>query len=246
MLNIAICDDESTDADKINKLVLAWSDSRQEEIRIRQFSSAYLLLDEVSRGSAFDIFLLDILMPDMTGISLGGQLQNHLMEPLLIYLTISEDFYPDAFRLYAFQYLCKPITQGGLSAVLDKALLRCEKRKKDMFVLKTTEGIIQISVHTIVYVELLAHVCHFHLTDGRVLQSQYLRTSFDSFINPLLQQQRFIKTHTAFVVNLEFSGKLTPTALSLTTGVTVPVTRTFTEQVQRCYMAYALQEEGEK
>lgn len=246
MLNIAICDDDFTDADRINKLVLTWASRRQEEIRIQRFTSAYLLLDEVSHGAAFDIFLLDILMPEMTGISLGERLQTHLTEPLLIYLTISEAFYPDAFRLYAFQYLCKPVTQGSLSSVLDKALLRCEKRKKDIFVLKTADGIVQIPLHTIVYAELLSHVCHIHLSDGCELQSQYLRTGFDSFIEPLLGRQRFIKTHTAFVVNLEFSGKLTPTALTLTTGATVPVTRNFTEQVQRRYMDYALQEEGKK
>lgn len=246
MLNIAICDDDCSDADRINELVMAWAGSRQEEINIQRFTSAYLLLDEVSRGIAFDIFLLDILMPEMTGISLGEQLQNLLTEPLLIYLTSSEDFYPDAFRLYAFQYLCKPMTQNSLSTVLDKALLRCGKRKKDIFVLKTAEGIVQVPLHSIVYTELLSHICYFHLADGRKLQSLYLRTSFGSFIEPLLKQERFVKTHTAFVVNLEFAGKLTPSSLTLTTGAVVPVTRAFTEQVQRQYMAYGLREGGEE
>lgn len=244
MLNIAICDDNYTDAERIKELVSAWAGLRQEEISIQLFASAHLLLNQVSQEEVFDIFLLDILMPDMTGISLGERLRLRLTEPLLIYLTSSEDFYPDAFRLYAFQYLCKPVTQNNLFSVLDKALLRCEKRKKNVFALKTAEGIVQIPQHSIVYTELLAHICHFHLTDARVLKSQYLRTSFDSFLEPLLKQAQFVKTHAAFMVNLEFAGRLTPKSLTLTTGAAVPVSRTFAEQVQRLYMAYGLREGG--
>ena len=40
-------------------------------VRGKIISSPYNLLDSVSGGEAYDIFLLDILMPDMTGISLG-------------------------------------------------------------------------------------------------------------------------------------------------------------------------------
>lgn len=246
MLNIAICDDDCKDAVRINQLVKSWADSRHEEIRIQCFSSPYQLLDEVSRGVALDIFLLDILMPDMTGISLGERLREYLTEPLLIFLTSSEDFYPEAFRLYAFQYLCKPVTQAHLFSVLDKALLRSEKRKKEVFVLKTAEGIIQIPLHSIVYAELLSHTCYFHLADGRTLHSQYLRIGLDRFAEPLLQQQRFVKTHTAFVVNLEFAAKLTPSSLTLTTGTAVPISRTFSRKVHQEYMAYGLREGGEE
>lgn len=241
MLTVAICDDDFAEVEKIAQLVKEWAlGQSKEQICIRQFSSPYLLLDAVLAGETFDFFLLDILMPEMTGISLGDHLRSLISEPLLVYLTSSEDYYSEAFRLYAFQYICKPIFKDNLFPVLDKARLRCEKRKKDVYILKTADGIVQIPQHTIVYLELRSHVCRIHLMDGQQLQSLYLRIGFDRFIAPLLQQDQFVKTHASFVVNLDFVDRLSSNTLILTTGVTIPITRSFATQVQRQYMTHGL------
>lgn len=240
MLILAICDDDKAARERMAEILREWNIKDNTEIAIKQFSSPYALLEAVSHGEPFDIFLLDILMPEMTGITLGEQLHNLLDDPLLVYLTSSEDFYPDAFRLYAFQYLLKPVRKSQLFEVMDKALARCRKRGTNVFPLKTADGMIQIPLSQIVYVELLAHVCHFHLANGQCLRSQYLRTSFDSFAAPLRKHNRFVKTHTAYVVNLSFAGRLTVNSLLLTNGIKLPVTRTFAEQVQQQYLEFAL------
>lgn len=243
ILNFALCDDNQMDIDKAAKLIKEWASWRQEAVHVTSFTSPYGLLDAVSRGDNFNIFVLDILMPEMTGISLGEHLNQILTDPLLIFLTNSEDYYPDAFRLYAFQYICKPPRKDVLFPVLDKAAARCEKNKSDMFLLKTADGIARIPYQAIVYVELRAHICHFHLIDGQHLESLYLRTSFDSFIKPLMQQDQFVKTHTSFVVSLEFTSKLTVNALLLSTGATIPVARSFAAGVRQRYFDYGLREE---
>lgn len=243
MLRIALCDDNHGDVVIITKLIKEWGAGKKaKEIRIKSFAAPYALLDAVWRGENFDIFLLDILLPEMTGIRLGERLKQILPKPLLIFLTSSEDYYPDAFRLYAFQYICKPAHPEALFPVLDKALSCCEKRKTDVFLLKTADGIARIPFQSIVYVELLAHICHFHLSNGECMESLYLRTSLDNFIEPLLRQKRFVKSHSSFVVNLDFTSKLTANSLLLTTGASVPVTRTFAAGVRQSYFSYGLRE----
>ncbi|MCI8371832.1 MAG: response regulator transcription factor [Lachnospiraceae bacterium] len=239
MLKLAICDDDPLDLKKTVTLIQQWQfRPNLPEIRIRSFHSPYQLLDCTAQGEEFDIFLLDILMPEMTGITLGEQLLDRYCDPLIIYLSTSRDYYSEAFGVYAFNYLCKPISQNSLFPVLDKIARRYEKRRDHVFLLKTSEGLLPIPFHTIVYAELLAHVCHFHLSDGRVVKSQYLRLGFHQFLAPLLEQENFIKTHTSFVVNLAFSSSLTNSTLALTEGSMVPVSRSFCAQVQREYMNY--------
>ena len=243
MLILAVCDDDKTELEKIAVAVKEWiAKQSKEDISIKVFSSPYSLLSAITRGEQFDLFLLDILMPEMTGITLGEQLQNLCKEPLIIYLTHSEDYYPDAFRIYAFQYLCKPIRKPDLFEVLNKALTRLEKHRQNVFTMKTPNGIVQLPLHTIIYVELSAHICNFHLADGTICHSRYLRTGFDNFIAPLLRHGHFIKTHTAFMVNLNYAGRLTPNSLTMTTGVSIPVTRAFSNEVQKRYMEYALRD----
>ena len=101
-------------------------------------------------------------------------------------------------------------------------------------------GIIPIPSRKIVYVELLAHVCHFYLADGSCLHSQYLRASFDSFIEPLLQNESFVKIHRSFAVNLRFVGKLTSSSLTTSTGVELPVARACSEHVKKRFMEYII------
>lgn len=246
MLTLAICDDDTTELGRVTALVREWSAMRpDEDIGVRPFSSPHALLAAAGRGEAFDIFLLDILMSEMSGIALGENLRALYTEPLLIYLTSSAEYYPDAFRLYAFQYLRKPVHSDRLAVVLDRALTRCENRRRCVFLLKTASGTVRIPLHTLVYVELLAHICHFHLADGTVLQSKYLRTGFGDFIAPLLRHSRFVRTHAAFAVNCDFAGKLSPGKLFLTTGTSIPVSRTFAGEVQQRYVEYALREEEE-
>lgn len=243
MIQLAICDDDKRDLTKTAGLIREWSlKPNKPEIKIKKFSSPFLLLDAVSGGETFDIFLLDIMMPEMNGISVGEQLSVLLAEPLIVYISSSTEYYSDAFRLYAFNYICKPVDRELLFPVLDKIAHRLKQDKNDVFILKTADGIIQIPLHSIVYAELLSHVCHFHLADGRHFKSQYLRSGFDQFLAPILEQPNFIKTHTSFVVNLNYSSRLTSSALSLITGDSVPVARSFAAKVQHNYISYWLSE----
>lgn len=244
MIQLAICDDDKRDLAKTSDLIREWSlKPNKPELKIKKFTSPFPLLDAVSKGEAFDIFLLDIIMPEMNGISLGEQLSGLLAEPLMVYLSSSTEYYPDAFRVYAFNYICKPVDRKVLFPVLDKVTNRLKHRKNNVFTLKTADGIIQIPLHSIVYAELLSHVCHFHLADGRHFKSQYLRSSFNQFLAPILNQSNFIKTHTSFVVNLNYSSRLTSSSLSLTTGDSVPIARSFAAKVQQHYISYWLGEE---
>lgn len=246
VLHFAICDDDTKDINILAAMIKKWAGQVQgRNVLIRQFVSPYGLLDALSSGDDFDIFFLDILMPEMTGITLGEQIQRRLDDPLLIYLTTSEDYYSDAFRLYAFQYLCKPIFKDSLFPVLDRAASRCAKRKTNVFVLKTADGLVQIPLPSIIYVELLNHICHFHLADGQNLSSIYLRSGFDRFTAPLLQHVSFIKTHSSFVVNLDYAGKLTTNALFLTNGACVPIARSYASRVQQSYITYGLRTEDD-
>ncbi len=243
MLQLAICDDDRTDLTRTSEIIREWCQCQNHpEIHIHSFRSPYNLIDSVSSGEDYDIFLLDILMPEMTGIRLGEQLSELLPEPLIVYLSSSSDYYPDAFRLYAFNYLCKPVCKDTLFPVLDRFALHLRKQEKNVFMLKTAEGIRHIPLHTIVYAELLSHVCHFHLADGKHLKSLYLRSGLNQFLAPILEQPNFIKTHTSFVVNLDYSDRLSTGFLALTTGNTVPVARSFAAKVQKYYIDYWLQE----
>ena len=56
-----------------------------------------------------DLALLDIELPDMQGIDLAEKLRIINPDLYIVFITAHEDYSLDAFRLYAYDYILKPI-----------------------------------------------------------------------------------------------------------------------------------------
>ena len=63
MIKVAICDDEKEYIDKISKIV-----SDIEDVKIYTYDSGYKILNILEE---FDIFILDIEMPGISGMNLA-------------------------------------------------------------------------------------------------------------------------------------------------------------------------------
>lgn len=69
-----------------------------------------------------DIVILDIQMPQMSGIEVARKLLNVNEPPLVIFATAFEDYGVAAFDVRAVDYLLKPIRQERLLAALNHAV----------------------------------------------------------------------------------------------------------------------------
>lgn len=58
-----------------------------------------------------DLALLDIELPDMKGIELAEKLRLIKPDLYIVFITAYEDYSLDAFRVYAYDYILKPIDQ---------------------------------------------------------------------------------------------------------------------------------------
>lgn len=127
MIHIAVCEDNAADLAHLRSLLC------QTKILcdITEYTSAEpLLLDLENRQKHFDLFLLDILLPGRNGVETARRIRWLDEKAVLIFLTVSEDFYREAFDLYAFHYLIKPIRPADLTEVLTKAAEQISARKK--------------------------------------------------------------------------------------------------------------------
>ena len=71
MLQIAICDDEVTNILKVKELAELFFRTHCVEIRIEIYKSSDNLLYDMQDGQYFDLFLLDIEMPEVSGMDLA-------------------------------------------------------------------------------------------------------------------------------------------------------------------------------
>lgn len=205
------------------------------------FSSSAALLEHLRFKGAFDIYLLDIIMPGRNGIELGLSIREFDQGGRIIYLTTSPDFAVDSYRAKASDYLLKPLDKSRLFPALDDIMESIMRERQAFVTLKAKEGLRRLPLHSVIYGELVGRCVQYHLSDGSVIEGMSLRGSFQDAVAPLLEDHRFVLCATSFVVNLYFVELIDSSSLRLTGGRTLPVSRTLRREVTSRWMDYHLE-----
>lgn len=107
-----------------------------------------------------DIVLLDIDMPDISGIEVAHQCQLMRDFPEVIFTTAHSKYAVEAFRLDATDYILKPVKETHLREALDRALARLDRRKRGQvhthdqrIWVKDEKGSIQLRVVDVEYIQ---------------------------------------------------------------------------------------------
>ncbi len=194
-VKIVICDDTAEDIVRLSGALYAYDPS----FEIASFSDGKTLTDEfLSGGLTADLLFLDIYMPGIDGIMTARELRTRHKDLNIIFLSSSRDHYPQAYEVFAFNYILKPFDRERLYAVLDRALeeLGRESAYKISFSYKSASY--SVNCRDILYVESRDKLLLLHLADGSTLQC-YKRLED---IMEDLPQQSFIRCHQSFLVNI--------------------------------------------
>ena len=121
MFHIALCDDDARQIQLTHKLLDNYLSLRGVAAKIWEFSNGQALLNAMY-DETFDLYLLDIVMPEMDGIDLGMELRKSDENGVIIYLTTSPDFALQGYQTKAASYLLIP------SAVF--TIMLCSRRSE--------------------------------------------------------------------------------------------------------------------
>lgn len=100
---------------------------------VGSFSNAADALSFAKR-EVFDMAVLDIVMPGLNGIELGWALKSINPHIVLSFISSSEDFAMDAFRLKAFSYIVKPFDKDSIIEALERGKRLCFSKSPQVFV----------------------------------------------------------------------------------------------------------------
>lgn len=201
-MNIAICDDDLQCAGMLNIMLKDYAQTHTlKDFTVYIYSHADDLIDAIQDNEHFDICILDIMMPGMSGIDLGIKLRDENYEGVIIYLTASKDYALDSYKAKAFNYILKPIVPTDLYQTLDDALKDFSNKSDRYIMVRTKEGNTRISLNNLLYVELNKRILIYHLDDGSTLESLYLRVPFADAIQDILLDKSFIQCKISLVVN---------------------------------------------
>jgi len=244
MLQIAICDDNETELSILTELTRQFLRINKISAELVAFSHPDALLSSCEK-CRFHLYILDIVMPMVDGISLGKEIRRLDREAQIIYATTEPQFALQAFAANPINFFVKPVSQQALFSTLTLALSKVAAEDETITV-KTKEGIFVVSVRTILYCEYIGRGVTYQLVSGEKLHSLSSTQSFAEQVAALLSRSDFLQPHTSFAVNLHHVEQLTREEMRLRGGVSVPVSKKQYTSVRDKYLDYRLAREGKK
>ena len=201
-VRIGVCDDNAMDVQLLTEALYKYNAALQ----ITTYANGSTLLEEWSEHKTIiDILFIDIYMPGLSGIETAARIRASMKDIIIIFVSSSDEHYPEAFNVFAFNYLLKPVNQQTLNRVLDQALndLTKERRRQIVFNYKGTTY--RVPCRDILYIESSDKMICFHLADKSVLQCY---AKLDEILKQL-PEDSFIRCHQSFAVNVFHVSEMT-------------------------------------
>lgn len=224
-MNIAVCDDEKRDLERIASYCRRYDESNA----LYTFSGGDELLAAFD-GMFFDLVFLDIEMDGSDGLTVGARLMERERKPIIIFTTHSLNYAVRGYGI-ALRYLPKPIEYETFAAVMKMVMDKLLPQK----ILVTYRGEQRlIPINEISYFEVIRHNVIFHLNNREIIS---IRASLAEIKNQL-SHGCFVQTHKSYCVNMDCIDRVCRQAITMTNGESIPIGRNRSEAFQAQLQEY--------
>lgn len=138
-LKIAVCDDDASQRNYLTETVLIWAKKKRHLTKLISYANAKAFLFDYGQEKDFDILLLDVEMPEISGIELAKKVRKENRAVQIIFITGYYEYFSDGFDVSALHYLIKPVDVDKLFVVLDRAVGNLSERERAVLI-STAEG----------------------------------------------------------------------------------------------------------
>lgn len=242
MLRIAICDDIPDELQRLASLTKQYLFVHSPDATLTEFSHPDALL-AATKTEQFHIYILDIVMPLMSGLELGKEIRRLDREAQIIYTTTEPQFALQAYATSPINYLVKPVEEQQLFDTLNLAISKTDLTDEQTFTVKTADGLRVIKLSELTCCEYRAHAVTFYLKNGEEVISRTIRENFPEYSAPILQDRHFLQCHTSYVVNLRWVERFSKDSFTLWGGRVVPIAAKQYPAVRDSYMDYLMAKE---
>lgn len=240
-MNIALIDDQLGDLrDAKAFLHKYFADNAPEvanSIRIDTFTNAEKFLSKFERGT-YDLMILDIFMEPLNGIQVAQIIRSRDRNAAIIFLTNSEDFLSDGYKVFAVGYFLKPLAENveqftKTFRYVFPRLLENQRR----LTLNVKGGEIIVPYKNIRYVDIDEnHRLTIHTTDEKISPSMTYEDIFDA----LRDDAQFLECYHRIIVNMNFIRRMEEEDFILNDDTKIPISRRKSKAAKLRYMSHLI------
>ena len=229
MIKIAICDDEEKAVALHERIVKVCLQSQGIGYEITTYTqSRNLLCDITDDGFFYDLILLDIEMPGISGMEIPQQIKNFLPNVRIIFVTSHTEYAIDAFELSIFRYVPKNNLEVKLTAAVTDAAKLIELEAGQEYTIQTTNRMEKIPYKDIFYIQRDGKNASIVSSASTAKVRKSLQQVFDELSTP-----EFIFIDRGCIVNIIQIMKISDGMAVLKNGEQLPISRSHLQEVKQ-------------
>lgn len=214
--NVLIVDDEFLARKLLSEYV-----SKVDYLQLIDTCSDATKAMEVLHKEQIDILLLDIQMPDISGMEMLKLIDK---KPSVILTTAYSEYAVDAFSLGVIDYLLKPFDYARFLQAINKAVnintsttVANTDMSNDYLMVKADYKLYKVNYDDLLFIEGQHEYVTFHTKVKRITALYSLKNLEDT-----LPKDRFVRVHKSFIVSIKNIEDIDKTNVSVA-GSKIPV-----------------------
>jgi len=153
MFNIVLCDDDKVNLSKLKDFIETYLASKSIIGRVYTFNDPIIFWADAKENiHRYDLFILDLEMPDLPGDVLVQKIKEVKKDASIILLTSHDEYALDAFELEVFRFIPKGQYKVRLCRAIDIIYERKLKSSDKYYIHHSREGEEKILHSNIVYI----------------------------------------------------------------------------------------------
>lgn len=229
MIRIAICDDEEKSVALHEHIVRKCLQSNGIGFEVTTYTqSMNLLYDITDDDFFFDLILLDIEMPKISGMELPQKIKKFLPNAKVIFVTSHTEYAIDAFELSIFRYVPKNNLETKLTAAVVDAAKLIELESGQEYTIQTANRMEKIPCKDIFYIQRDGKNASIVSSAGTSKVRKSLQQVFEE-----LNAAEFIFIDRGCIVNIVQIMKISNGIAVLKNGDQLPISRSHLQEVKQ-------------
>lgn len=238
-MKIAICDDDEMEQRHCLEQLEQLAEKHHLEVEFELYKSGREILFHLEDSKKHaDIIYLDMSMEGLTGDAVAHRLRERGCTSELIFFTVSKEYYTSAFDVGAFHYVIKGATPGfKFEEIFLRAAAAAEEKQKEYIMCVGAGEYQNIDIQSIRYFQVVKRIMTVYYDKQREF-------SFYSTIGKVenrLSEYDFVRIHRSYLVSLNWIRSITSQEVTLRTGETLPIGRSYYKDLKRVLDQFNIQ-----
>ncbi len=211
-MKIVLCDDEPYFLNIVTEYCTKFEQEYRIPIALIKFVRGEDVLLYYQQDKNIDLFILDIMMGEISGLQIADEIRKGGMNTKIIFLSSALKFAPMGYIFGAVRYWMKPLTYEKFSSEM-QALYKLIRKESNSYIIENTANSIEkVYYDDILYIETRSRKACVH----RISSTYISKTKLIEYERKL--DERFFRCHSAYIVNMDYITKVIKLEIILSNG----------------------------